>query len=82
MSKEVAIIVSISLLVFLAILFFVSFALYVKTPPPKGCENLGRKADCESCSETGCRFYQKAFDMAAEKRQNEDNKNNEKGDSK
>ena len=83
MPKEVAIIVTIIVLVVLAILFFVSFLLYVKTPAPKGCENLGRdESKCEQCSETGCRFYQAAFDRAAEKRRNEEMQNKEKGDSK
>lgn len=83
MPKEVAIIVTISIIVLLAILFFVSFVFYVKTPAPKGCENLGRdESKCERCSETGCRFYQAAFKRAEEKRHNEEKQNKEKGDSK
>ena len=85
MTKTVAIIVAVSILVVLAILFFVSFRLYVKTPPPKGCENLGRdESKCETCEESGCRFYQSAFRAENEKRRNEEAKKqeNEKGDNK
>ncbi|MBP5091785.1 MAG: hypothetical protein J6328_04430 [Bacilli bacterium] len=82
MDKTIAIIVTISILVVLAILFFVSFRLYVKTPPPKGCENLGRdESQCENCQETGCRFYQEAFRKAAEERRLEKEKE-DKGDNK
>lgn len=50
-------VIAIAIIVLLAIIFVVSFVLYKRTPPPKGCENLGPSDDkCASCSETGCHF--------------------------
>ena len=47
MSKEVALILSISVLILLLIIFVVSFVIYKKTPVPKGCENLEiNEANC------------------------------------
>ena len=60
MSKTGALILGISILVALLIVFVVSFVIYVRTPAPKGCENI--KIDdekCASCSNNNeCRFYQ------------------------
>ena len=60
MSKEVALILSISVLVALLIIFVVSFVIYKKTPVPKGCENLEiNEENCASCKNTTCSLRKK-----------------------
>ena len=60
MSKEVALILSISILVALLIVFVVSFLLYKKTPVPKGCENLEiNEENCASCKNEMCSLKKK-----------------------
>lgn len=55
MSKEVAIALAITIMVALAIIFFVSFILYRRTPAPKGCEKLTPTEEmCGSCKKAGC----------------------------
>ncbi len=64
MPKEFYVTLTIVLLILLIVIFFVSFLLYVKTKPPKGCENLGRdETKCQNCSETSCRFYHLEEDL-------------------
>ncbi len=42
-------------LVILLTIFIVSFVLYKKTPPPKGCEHLGQSEEnCSKCDQHGC----------------------------
>ena len=51
-------IIAISILVILLAVFIVSFVLYVKTPAPKGCENIKINDDnCSSCNHKECKFY-------------------------
>ena len=58
MGQPLLVALSIALVVVLVAVFVVSFILYVKTPAPKGCENLGRdESKCSTCPETACRFY-------------------------
>ena len=58
MSKEVSLAIAISVLVFLLILFVVSFILYKKTPVPKGCENIKiNEENCSTCNNKECSFY-------------------------
>ena len=60
MSKEVALILSISILVALLIIFVVSFLLYKKTPVPKGCENLQiSEENCAACNNKECSLRKK-----------------------
>lgn len=60
MSREGYIALTIALVVALLVLFFVSFVLYVRQKPPKGCENLGRdESKCANCEMISCRFYQR-----------------------
>ena len=60
MSKEVALILSISVLVALLIIFVVSFVIYKKTPVPKGCENLEiSEENCASCKNMTCSLRKK-----------------------
>ena len=60
MSKEVALILSISILVALLIVFVVSFLLYKKTPIPKGCENLEiSESNCAACENKACSLRKK-----------------------
>ena len=52
-------IIAIAVLVSLLIIFIVSFILYMKTPVPKGCENIKSGGEhCSSCSHSECKFYQ------------------------
>ena len=63
MSKEVALILSITILVALLIIFVVSFLLYKKTPVPKGCETLEINEDnCASCNNKECSLRKKEGD--------------------
>ena len=63
MSKEVALILSISILVALLIVFIVSFLLYKKTPVPKGCENIEiSEANCAACENKACSLRKKEGD--------------------
>ena len=59
MSQTGYLIMAISILVVLLAVFLVSFVLYVKTPAPKGCENIKINEDnCASCNHKECKFYQ------------------------
>ena len=58
MSKEGYLILAISILVVLLVVFIVSFVLYVKTPAPKGCEQMKiSEENCANCSHAECSFY-------------------------
>jgi hypothetical protein len=47
--------IAISVIVLLLVIFIVSFILYKRTPPPKGCENLGpSEENCSNCKVEGC----------------------------
>lgn len=60
MSKELYLVIGISVLVLLLITFIVSFVLYVKTPAPKGCEDMKISEEkCAGCSHSECSFYKK-----------------------
>ena len=60
MSKEVALILAIVILVTLLAIFFVSFVLYRRTPLPKGCEHLKMSEEnCASCDNENCMFHKK-----------------------
>lgn len=68
MDKTGYIILAVSVLIVLLITFVVSFLLYVKQKPPKGCENLGRdESKCGDCPEHSCRFYTFAHEEKKEK---------------
>jgi hypothetical protein len=65
LDKTTAIIIAICVIAFLLVVFIVSFILYRKTPPPKGCEHL--KIDdgaCSHCTEVGCDLYATYHDKA------------------
>ncbi len=58
MSKEGYLILAISILVVLLVVFIVSFVMYMKTPAPKGCENIKiSEENCASCNHKECSFY-------------------------
>lgn len=58
MSQTGYLILAISILVALLIVFFVSFVIYMKTPVPKGCEDLKMSEEkCSSCGHSECHFY-------------------------
>ena len=60
MSKEVSLILALTILVALLIVFVVSFILYKKTPVPKGCENLEiSEENCAACSNKECSLRKK-----------------------
>ena len=50
-------IISILIIVGLLILFFVTYVLNKRTPPPKGCEKLVDETKCLECKNTMCKFY-------------------------
>ena len=58
MSQPAYLALAVSILTALLIVFIVSFVLYVKTPAPKGCENIKINAEnCASCNHKECKFY-------------------------
>jgi hypothetical protein len=68
MDRTTALIVAIAIIVGLVILFVVSFILYRKTPPPKGCEHLKvDESSCKSCGEVGCDLYAEYHDETTNK---------------
>ena len=59
MSQAGYLVLAISILVSLLTIFVVSFILYVRTPAPKGCEDIKISEEkCASCSHAECKFYQ------------------------
>ena len=59
MSQTGYLIIAISIIIALAMVFVVSFILYVKTPAPKGCEDIKiNQENCASCQHKECKFYQ------------------------
>ena len=59
MSQPVYLAIAIVILVALLATFIVSFILYIKTPVPKGCENIKiNEENCSSCNHKECKFYQ------------------------
>ena len=60
MSKEISLILALTILVALLIVFVVSFILYKKTPVPKGCENLEiSEENCAACGNKECSLRKK-----------------------
>ena len=60
MSKEISLILALTILVALLIVFVVSFILYKKTPVPKGCENLEiSEENCAACNNKECSLRKK-----------------------
>ena len=58
MSPVGYLVIAISILVALLAVFIVSFVLYVRTPVPKGCENIKiNDENCSSCNHKECKFY-------------------------
>ena len=58
MSQVGYLVIAISILVALLAIFIVSFILYVRTPVPKGCENIKiNDENCSSCNHKECKFY-------------------------
>ena len=58
MSPVGYLVIAISILVALLAVFIVSFILYVRTPVPKGCENIKiNDENCSSCNHKECKFY-------------------------
>ena len=58
MGQIAYLIIAIAILISLLIIFIVSFVLYVRTPVPKGCENLKvSDENCSSCNHKECKFY-------------------------
>ena len=72
MSKTGYLILAIAVIVALAVIFIVSFILYVKTPVPKGCEKTPSEL-CSSCSNKRCEFYlyEEKGELAKEKESKE-----------
>lgn len=63
MTPEQYLVIAILTLIVLLVVFVVSFILYVKTPAPKGCEDIKISEEkCASCSNSECHFYQKGED--------------------
>ena len=59
MSQTAYLILAISIVVCLLAVFIISFIFYVKTPVPKGCENIKINTEnCAGCSHSECKFYQ------------------------
>ena len=60
MGKTEYLILAISILVALLVIFIVSFVVYMKTPAPKGCEDIKASEEhCSNCSNSSCQFHKK-----------------------
>ena len=58
MTETGYLIIAISILAALLVLFFVTFVLYIRTPVPKGCEDLEMNDhNCSICGHTECSHY-------------------------
>ena len=58
LSQGAAIGLTIGIIAFLLVVFFVSFLVYRKTPAPKGCERIRPdEGACKGCSQVGCDLY-------------------------
>lgn len=58
MSQTGSLILAIAIIVLLLVVFVVSFILYRRTPPPKGCEHLHADTEeCKGCHQVGCELY-------------------------
>ena len=58
MSQGAYLAIAISIIVILLAVFIVSFILYVKTPAPKGCEDMKISEEhCAGCTHSECSFY-------------------------
>ncbi len=56
-------ILGIGLIVFFAVLFFVTFVINRRTPVPKGCENIRiSEENCSTCNNTSCSIRER-FDI-------------------
>ncbi len=52
------VILAIVILLGLLVTFIVSYVAYVRTPAPKGCENLKiNEENCAGCTHKECSFY-------------------------
>ena len=50
--------IGITVLVVLLIVFIVSFVAYIRTPVPKGCEDVKVSEEkCAGCGHSECQFY-------------------------
>ncbi|MFA6829589.1 MAG: hypothetical protein WCR67_02650 [Bacilli bacterium] len=82
MSPVVNWIVAILVILFFLIVFIVSFILYKKTPPPKGCEGMEPSDEkCHGCEQEGCHFnlyYNKTSMKCTEKKNSDKTEENEK----
>ena len=72
MGKTGYIILAILVLVFLVIVFFVTYVLNKKTPVPKGCENLIDAEKCASCANTSCNLNKLKEDLKEAKEKLDD----------
>lgn len=67
-----ALIISISLIVLLILIFFISFIKNRKTPVPKGCENIKiSEENCGACNVTECSIKER-FDVEKIKKELEE----------
>lgn len=72
MGKTGYIILAILVLVFLVIVFFVTYVLNKKNPVPKGCENLIDEEKCASCTNTSCNLNKLKEDLKEAKEKLDD----------
>jgi hypothetical protein len=83
MDKTGYILLAIGIIFVLAAIAIVSFVLYRKTPPPKGCEKLEPdEAICCACLKSGCPYYGEFHKDSAEKKDETNAGTNEKPDEK
>ena len=75
MSQVAALIISISIIVVLIAIFFITFIKNRKTPVPKGCENIKINEDnCGACQVSDCSIKQR-FDIEKIKEELEEEEN-------
>ncbi len=70
-------VISIGIIAFFVVLFFVTFVINRRTPVPKGCEHLKiSEENCGACTNTSCSIRQK-FDIDLVKEEIEQEKEEE-----
>lgn len=82
MTQGLRIALAVLVIVILVAVFIVTFILYKRTPPPKGCEDIHPSAEkCHGCKETSCHFnlyYNDPDDEMKPETKNENKENENK----
>ncbi len=68
---NIYLIIAICLIVFLVVLFVVSFVFNKKTPIPENCKNMFDEASCDACKQYDCAFNKIHDEIEEVRKENE-----------